>query len=242
MKRFTETTKWADPWFRKLPVEYKALWSYLCDNCDSSGVWVVDLELASFHIGHAFSEKECLPMFGSRVEDIGNGHWWIPKFVPFQYGELSPTCRPHVPVLALLRKNSLIDRVLKGYAKGTNTLKEEDKSKDKEKDFSEGKGSGEGKRFSPFNPSEAPTIEQWLANADTIGYDRQDAENTFNEFDSIGWITRGQPIRDWRRFQASCRGKFQQRQHIDKTKASFGNGKPKVKPDYSKYDKPDAKF
>jgi hypothetical protein len=38
LKRFTETTKWADPWFRKLPLRLKSLWHWLCDTCDMAGV------------------------------------------------------------------------------------------------------------------------------------------------------------------------------------------------------------
>ena len=49
--RFTETAKWADPWFRKLTPKAKATWEYLRDNCDSAGVLEFDFESACFHIG-----------------------------------------------------------------------------------------------------------------------------------------------------------------------------------------------
>jgi len=55
VKRFTETTKWLDPWFRKLPAKVKIFWMYLIDSCDNAGFWIVDFELASFLIG----EKQC---------------------------------------------------------------------------------------------------------------------------------------------------------------------------------------
>lgn len=49
--RFTDTTKWQKPWFRKLKSEHKLLWLYILDNCDHAGIWDVDIELASFMTG-----------------------------------------------------------------------------------------------------------------------------------------------------------------------------------------------
>ena len=52
MKRFTETNKWEDPWFRKLKPEMKLLWSWLLDSCDNAGIIDADIELAAFQIGY----------------------------------------------------------------------------------------------------------------------------------------------------------------------------------------------
>jgi len=51
MKRFTETEKWRDPWFRKLSAGAKLAFLYIIDNCDNAGVWTADKELADFSIG-----------------------------------------------------------------------------------------------------------------------------------------------------------------------------------------------
>jgi len=140
-KRFTETHKWEDPWFRKLPLKYKLFWQYLCDRCDNSGVWVKDLELAQFYIGEELEEKEALLLLNQdkeRVRPIDGGRkWLIIEFIEFQYGELSPQCKPHQKIIDLLKKH----RVSKGYGKGSQrvyyTLQEKEKEKEKDKEKEE---------------------------------------------------------------------------------------------------------
>jgi hypothetical protein len=130
MKRFTETTKWDDPWFRKLPPRLKCLWLFLCDRCDPAGVIDVDYELASFQIGEEMSEAD-VGGFKPRVEKLKCGKWWIVQFVGFQYGSLSEDCKAHGPVFTSLASYNLKDRVSKGYPKGIQSLKEKEKEKDK---------------------------------------------------------------------------------------------------------------
>lgn len=57
MKRFTETTKWDDPWFRKLTPAAKLLWQWMLDHCDGAGVIDPDLELASFQTGCSIGDE-----------------------------------------------------------------------------------------------------------------------------------------------------------------------------------------
>lgn len=51
MKRFTETEKWTDRWFRKLQPAEKLLWLYILDICDNAGFFELDVEMASFITG-----------------------------------------------------------------------------------------------------------------------------------------------------------------------------------------------
>lgn len=134
MKRFTETTKWLDPWFQDLPTKFKLLWLYIVDNCSAAGVWKVNLKLASFQIGEQFDSKESLMAFNGRVEDIGGDKWWVIKFCDFQYGSLSDSCKPHQAPLKELARLGLIARVSKAIPKGSQTLQEKEKDKDKDKD------------------------------------------------------------------------------------------------------------
>lgn len=116
-KRFTDTEKWEDPWFRNLLREYQIFWIYLLDKCDSAGVWKVDFELAEFCLKQSLNEKELSTVFKNRIKIFENGErWFIPKFITFQYGNLDETCHPHKSIFKLLRSYKL-----EGYLEGINT-------------------------------------------------------------------------------------------------------------------------
>lgn len=102
-KRFTDTEKWDRPWFRKLPVEYKMLWSYITDKCDIAGIWYADFELASFLIGVEVTEGGALAHFSKQIRPLpGGSRWLIEDFAPFQYGTLTPTNNMHRSVISKL--------------------------------------------------------------------------------------------------------------------------------------------
>lgn len=137
-KRFTDTEKWSDPWFRKLASPYQKLWLYILDSSDQAGVWKVDIELASFMTNETLDEETALKHFNGRVHPFGKDKWFIPKFIEFQYGVLDESCRPHKYVLKLLDYYGLLE-VLKGICtfKDKNKDKDKDKVKDKDKDSHE---------------------------------------------------------------------------------------------------------
>lgn len=98
MKRFTETGKWMDPWFRRLSPAAKLLWQYLCDNCDRIGVADLDYRLVSMDFGLPVT-GENLAELGDRVQELDGGKVFIPKFIRFQYGQLSAECPAHKKVI-----------------------------------------------------------------------------------------------------------------------------------------------
>lgn len=144
MKRFTDTDKFSDPWFRKLAPEYKLAWIYLLDLCDNSGVADLDRELADFQIGIEIDWEGFLRECHGRVDVLTSGKWFIPTFVSFQCkGVLSENCKPHQHILKLLEKHGIprdsLQRVSIPLAKGP------------------GKGKGKGSRTShacSSNPSD----------------------------------------------------------------------------------------
>lgn len=105
-KRFSETTRWDDPWFRRLPPKIKCLWEYLCSRCDQAGVLDPDWEMMSFQIGCTIKIEDLAPL-EHRTVIMDNGKILIPGFIKFQYGKLSPDCKPHAPVYAALQKHKL---------------------------------------------------------------------------------------------------------------------------------------
>lgn len=128
MKRFTETTKWDDPWFRKLPPAQKLLWLWLVDKCDNAGIIEVDIELASFQIGQKMPAN-WIDAFDGRLRKICGKKVIVTKFIHYQYGTLSKDCKAHSPVFQSLEKHGL-----KGYQYPLDTLQEKEEEKDTEQE------------------------------------------------------------------------------------------------------------
>jgi|688.fasta_scaffold432621_1 hypothetical protein len=140
-KRFTETEKWKDKWFRSLTCEFKLAYLYLLDNCDHAGVIDLDDELANFQIGTNVDWQAFYKTCEDRVSVLHNGKVWLHKFIEYQYGELSKDCKAHNPVFSSIKKNDLeskFERVSKGYRESIerdqDTYKDKDKDIDKDKD------------------------------------------------------------------------------------------------------------
>ena len=107
MKRFTETLVWDDPWYRKMPPQYKLFWKYLCDRCDNIGVWAKDVETASYFIGESINEKEALALFNQskeRIVVINENKWYIKEFVEFQFGNITPESNIGKSIIKLIQK------------------------------------------------------------------------------------------------------------------------------------------
>jgi len=108
-KRFTETLKWDDRWFRSLRPEYKLAWIYLLDKCDAAGVLEIDEDLANFQIGVTVDWADFCEACDGRITSLAGGKWWVAKFCEFQYGKISESCRAHNPVFTLLRKHGILE-------------------------------------------------------------------------------------------------------------------------------------
>lgn len=101
-KRFTETGKWRDPFFRQLSPAHKLLWQWLIDECDVAGVVEPDWGLASFQIGMEVN-PEMVSAFGDRVKTLESGKFFIPKFIEFQFGKtLNRANKVHLGVIRRL--------------------------------------------------------------------------------------------------------------------------------------------
>lgn len=108
MKRFTDTEKWSDPWYRKLSNPAMQLWEYIRDKCDPIGIVHLDFDLASLDLKQKVSTLHAEELGDERLQNIGNSRYFITGFIYFQYGELSPTCPPHKKILQLIRLHELL--------------------------------------------------------------------------------------------------------------------------------------
>lgn len=106
MKRFTETTKWSDPWFLDLPPESKLFWIWLCDKCDNSGVVDISWRMASFETGVEINEGTAASL-GTRLQKLPTGKYWLPKFIQFQQGELYHNKPAHKQIIALCNAHGI---------------------------------------------------------------------------------------------------------------------------------------
>jgi len=180
MKRFTETQKWDDPWFRKLKPEAKLLWQWILDHCDNAGVIEPDLELASFQVGYPYP-LDTLSELGDRIAKLPSGKWHVRKFVAFQYGTLSEECKPHKQVIQLMAKHGI-----EGYAKGIHTLKDKDKDQEQDQEPPNPRPKARGK---------IEEVREYFA---TLGLPESDADYTFYKWEGNGWMNGKNPIKDWK--------------------------------------------
>jgi len=139
-KRFTDTDKYKKPFIRGLKGAYKLLWDYLYHECDNSGVWIVDFDIAQIYLGMdmPINKREALEVFNSDevkiVEIDGGKKWFIPSFLTFQYGQLSPENRFHKSILLKLSQNGIdLNKPLTSPLQGSKD-KDMDKDMDKNKD------------------------------------------------------------------------------------------------------------
>jgi hypothetical protein len=136
-KRFTDSDKWKDKWFRKLSAVEKLAYMYCLDNCDHAGVIEIDEDLANFQIGSVVDWAAFFENCEGRIILLDCGKWWVRKFISYQYGSISEACKAHNPVFASMEKHELrkaMERVSKGYPKGIQRVLDIDKDKDKAKD------------------------------------------------------------------------------------------------------------
>jgi hypothetical protein len=105
-KRFTDTEKWKKPFIRSLKAPYKLLWLYVCDDCDHSGIWQVDIEVAQIRIGEKLDEQKALEYFRDKIIPLeNNSKWFIPSFIEFQYPSgLSENNKAHTGIIKNLER------------------------------------------------------------------------------------------------------------------------------------------
>lgn len=209
MKRFTETNKWQDHWFRRLSGPAKVLWSYICDQCDAAGVIDLYLPLVAQDTGIKIAESH-LQELESRIAVLPSGKIWVTGFIKFQYGKLSRDCKPHSQVFACLEKHGIPDEAATGnpmhsLPKGMHTLHKGSESlKDKDKDKDKDKGEGEGEDAPPAEPTDplGNPIPEVLRNTGVIDAIerwhrfKREKRQGYQKTGAVGFLARLSNIRD----------------------------------------------
>ena len=121
-KRFTDTELWDREWFMSLSPVDKCAVSYIKDKCDCVGVWKPNFPLAEFYIKGKPNWKELPGKSGGNIKLLPNGKWFLMFFCEFQYGQLSPNCKPHTRYIQDLKKHGLYTIVMKVYKTGIGTV------------------------------------------------------------------------------------------------------------------------
>lgn len=163
-KRFTDTDKFIDPWYRRLSTPNKLLWDWLLCYCDHAGFISLDLEFAEMVLGEKYQDDVIEKHFSERVLRLAPSKYFIPKFIKFQYGKLNKESRVHRSVFVKLEEHGInpdtldvnlthIQRVFVN----TNRLKDKDIDQDKDKD----KAKDKDKESVIFTPDHV--IDLWNA-------------------------------------------------------------------------------
>ena len=130
-KRFTDTEKFSDIWYRKLPILQKVIYEYLIAECNHAGIIEkFDIELMSFKIGADITIED-IKALGDRVLFVSESVLFLTKFCNFQYGELNPQNKVHNSVIKELHKWGLQAPTI---PLNSTYLGTKDKEKDKDKD------------------------------------------------------------------------------------------------------------
>ena len=106
-KRFTDTTKYKNPWMRSLPLQYKVLWDYMTCDCDNAGIWVPDFEITNIYLGTtpatSVTKEQALHLYNSdqeRIVQLQNGRWYFSHLGYFwSKTPQIPPCRTFFPCL-----------------------------------------------------------------------------------------------------------------------------------------------
>lgn len=108
-KRFIDTSIFRKGFIRSLEAPYKLLWLYIINECDHSGLWDVEVEVAEARLGLKF-KGDIISKFGGKVIPVDGGKkWFIPSFIDFQYGSLKADNRVHASVISSLKKFDLLN-------------------------------------------------------------------------------------------------------------------------------------
>jgi len=194
MKRFTETEKWNDPWFRKLPGVHKLTFLFLIENCNNAGFYELDLP----HMAYLMNIKEDLlegAIKGlSRGITEASGWVWIHNFLRHQKNsELNWENLAHRQIVGLLR--SQMGRF------GETEVFSEFIAPYKELLSPIGIGKGKEVRVESAERREmfsSPSVEEVQKHGIEIGVDPSECLAFFDFYESKDWMVGKNKMKKWK--------------------------------------------
>lgn len=138
-KRFTDSNKFRDVWYRSLKPKHKCLWEFLLSECSLAGMIELDFDAMSFHIGEKITIDD-INALGDRVCFIEDNKIFIPKFISFQQGVLNRNNNAHKNIFKELEKYN-IDESLENIELQSPSL---GATEGLQSPTSKGKGKGKG--------------------------------------------------------------------------------------------------
>lgn len=199
-KRFTDTEKYKKPFIRSLKGPYKLLWDYLYHDCDHSGIWIVDFDIAQIYLGSDMpvNEDDALRYFNEGEERVipfsGSKKWFIPPFIDFQYGSLNPDNRVHKSVINRLKKENLL-KTYKGLVSPLEGCKDKDKYKDEDKDKDKDSENSENLDEPKHKPDSMSEVTKFFEQNNSTG---ENAEEFFYHYSSQNWVKgNGMAVGSW---------------------------------------------
>jgi hypothetical protein len=195
MKRFTETQKWDDPWFRQLAGVHKLVFLYIIDRCDNAGFLEIDQDAMAWHTKVKSEHIEgALKGLERGIKGPCDGWYWVRRFLKHQKNEtLNPDNPAHKQIISLIGEQrerfasvpefqsfvGPIKGLLSPIGIGTGLVKVK----------------GRVKRGAFVKPSR----DEAKCYGEEISMPSADVDSWYDHFESNGWRVGGKsPMLDWK--------------------------------------------
>lgn len=165
-KRFTDTEKYKDPWFRRLPPKLKTLFYFMCDDCNHAGVWKENFDMFEMFFKIKVTHDD-MKEFGEKIVRLDNDTYFLTSFIKFQYGTLNKANNAHQGVIKSLNYNNIEISPYLAPAKPLPSpcLGAQDKEQDKDMDMDKEQEQdnkrgiqGGNKKSTKLNPDEVEVL------------------------------------------------------------------------------------
>ena len=194
MKRFTETQKWDDPWFRQLVGVHKLVFLYVIDRCDNAGFLELDMDGMAWHTKISPEHLEGALKGLERGIKGASGWLWVRMFLRHQKNEpLNPENPAHKQIIALIKSQTERFKDIPEFqiflAPLMGLLSP----------IGIGIGKGTGKKIGDARGKGKPTREEAEAYGTEIGMKPDEINRWYDHFESNGWRVGGKsPMRDFK--------------------------------------------